>query len=257
MSSEAPGFKDLFSKQSTDYAKFRPLYPAELYDYLAGLVAERKLAWDCGTGNGQAAVELASRFERVLATDPSQKQIQSAEPRANIVYSVASAESSGLPSASAGQGVDLVTVAQALHWFKHDEFSREVKRVVRPGGVLAVWSYGLMEISPEVDFQVLHFYRDLLGPYWEPERRLVEEGYKSVRIPFEELKTPAFFMKADWTFEHLIGYLRTWSALQTCIVKTGEDPLEKMALRLKAAWGRETHRPVIWPLSVRVFRIGS
>jgi ubiquinone/menaquinone biosynthesis C-methylase UbiE len=246
-------FKDLFSKQSGDYAKFRPRYPASLFDYLASLAPSRGLVWDCGTGNGQAAVELAKFFDRVIATDPSEKQIASAEKNPRVEYRVGPAEASGLEAGS----VDLVTAAQAFHWFKQDAFFAEVKRVARPGGVLAFWCYELAKMTPEIDAVVWRLYNDILGPYWEKERKLVEEGYASARVPFKELKTPRFEMTARWSFEHLVGYLGTWSSLQTYRKKHDDDPLAALVPELKSAWGGVKEREARWQLAVRVSVVES
>jgi SAM-dependent methyltransferase len=240
--------KDLFSVQSTDYAKFRPRYPEDLFLYLVSLTNENRLAWDCGTGNGQAAVELAEYFDSVIATDPSEKQLLNAEKNPKVIYKKASAEESPLEARSA----DLVTVAQAFHWFKHDEFFREVKRVLKPEGILGIWTYNLCQVTPAVDAVVQHFYQDILGPYWEKERKLVEEGYRKSAFPFKEVKPPQFAMEANWSIEHFIGYLGTWSALQTYIKKNGENPLEATALELRKAWGEDESRLIRWELSLRV-----
>ena len=180
-------FKDLFSLQATDYARFRPVYPPELYAWLAAQAPARGLAVDVGTGNGQAAVALAAHFDRVIGVEPSDGQLANATPAARVEYRHGAAEATGVDAASA----DLLTVAQAFHWFKQDAFFAEVRRVVRPGGCLAFWCYGLAFITPDIDAAVHHYYEDLLGPYWEPERKLVEQGYRNVGVPFDEIGAPA------------------------------------------------------------------
>lgn len=245
--------KDLFSQQSTDYARFRPTYPAKLFQYLASLVDERRLAWDVGTGNGQAAIALADAFERVIANDSSAQQVSNAQKHPKVEYFIGSAEKSAL----ADQSVDLITVAQAFHWFHPDEFFAEARRVLKPGGVLAFWCYELAKITPEIDAVVLKLYQGLLGGYWEPERKLVEEGYRSVRMPFEEITPPRFEMAAEWSFEHLVGYLGTWSATQTFIRKNGSNPIEAILSELRHAWGETETRPVRWELGLRVGRKGE
>jgi SAM-dependent methyltransferase len=243
-------YKDLFSGQSTDYAKFRPRYPDALFRYLASLVDQRDTVWDCGTGNGQAALKLTEHFAKVIATDPSEKQLASAEKNPRIEYRIAPAEASGLPDRS----VDLITAAQAFHWFKQDEFFTEARRVLKPHGALAIWCYELAKITPEIDAVVHRLYKGILGPYWEKERQLVEEGYKHVHIPGHEITPPKFEMNAVWSLEHLIGYLSTWSALQTYLKKNGDNPLEKIYPDLKSAWGGEITLPVSWDLGLRVGR---
>lgn len=246
-------FKDHFSAQSSDYAKFRPQYPRELYKTLAKLTAADGTVWDCGTGNGQAAVALTEFFPLVLATDPSENQLKNAVKHPQVRYSQAKAEASGLLTNS----VDLITVAQALHWFDHSAFAKECARVARPGGLLAVWCYELAHCTPAVDAVVQKLYSELLGPYWEKERKLVEEGYRSIYFPFRELSLPAFHMEADWEFDQLYGYLGTWSALKTCRRKTGRDPLEEIRQELEDAWGNAKRERIQWPLAVRAWKISD
>jgi SAM-dependent methyltransferase len=246
-----PAFKDLFSLQAADYARFRPVYPAELYAWLASEAPARRLAVDVGTGNGQAAVALAAHFERVIGVEPSDEQRANATPAPHVEYRRGTGEATGVDAVSA----DLLTVAQAIHWFKHDAFFAEVRRVVRPQGLLAFWCYGLTTISPEVDAAVHVYYEDLLGPYWEPERKLVETGYRTIAVPFNPIAAPAFTMRLSWTLEHLLGYLGTWSPRKPFLAAHGKDALELAFPRLREAWGAYGERPVAWPLSVRAFRI--
>lgn len=246
------GFKDLFSLQATDYARYRPRYPEELFRFLGESCASHALAWDCGTGSGQAALALAPFFARVIATDPSAAQLAQAEEHPKVEYRQATAEASSLPSAS----VDLITVAQAFHWFRQEEFFRECSRVARPGGLLALWCYELALIEPAVDELVLGLYRETLGSYWDPERRLVEEGYRQVRVPFPEFPPPMLSMEARWNLPELLGYLGTWSALQKYRNERGTDPRRELAPRLEAAWGDPGATKLVrWPLALRVFRI--
>jgi ubiquinone/menaquinone biosynthesis C-methylase UbiE len=245
-------FKDLFSTQSNDYAKFRPSYPSELFEYLSKLSTSNKLAWDCGTGNGQAAVELAKYFTEVIATDPSQKQLDQAIKLPNIHYHQATAENFNLDHS---KKIDLVTVAQAFHWFNHAEFAKVISKTVRPQGHLAVWTYAISSITPEIDKAVSVLYNDRLNGYWEKERVHVEDGYKNISMPFTEITTAQFNLKAEWTLEHLIGYLSTWSALQSYIKKNGSNPLEKEFINIQKAWGDKEIRTITWPLNLRVWRI--
>ena len=205
--------KDLFSKDSAQYAKFRPRYPDALFNDLASRARERNAAWDCATGNGQAAVALGSRFDLVYATDLSAQQIKLAEPRRNVVYGVGTAEKSGLQAGS----VNLITVAQAYHWLDHEKFRQEALRVGQPGALVAIWCYAIMATCPEVDRVVDQIYSQDLRGYWEPERRFVERGYQDLPFDFQEIQLPKFEMKADWSFQHLLGYLSTWSALNKCV----------------------------------------
>jgi SAM-dependent methyltransferase len=243
-------FKDLFSRQSAEYARFRPTYPDLLFQYLASLVDKHDLAWDCGTGNGQAAVRLTHSFEHVLATDLSAKQVSSAVRHPKIEYRVGSAEKSSLSD----QSVDLITGAQAFHWFHPEEFFAEARRVLKPGGVLAFWCYGLCRITPEVDSIILRLYRETLGGYWEPERKQVEEGYRNARLPLQEIAPPPFEITAEWGLEHLIGYLHTWSALQAYLQKNSSNSLEATFRNLRSAWGNAGTRTIRWELALRVGR---
>lgn len=243
-------FKDLFSKQSVDYAKYRPVYPQELYAFLKSLPLQFQTAWDCGTGNGQAAVEIAAFFDHVIATDPSEKQIQNALQHNRITYRVASAE-----NFSSDEKINLITVAQAFHWFAHERFAEVLKQIAAPDAHLVVWSYANAFVSPDIDKAVAHLYENILGPYWDPERKLVESGYQSIAMPFKEIQTPAIAMTAEWTLDHFIGYLSTWSSLQKYISTNGTNPLETEALKIKEAWGDEKIRTVTWPLAIRAWKI--
>ncbi|REK10451.1 MAG: class I SAM-dependent methyltransferase [Planctomycetota bacterium] len=241
-------FKDHFSRQADSYTRFRPRYPRELFAFLAALPAARRRAWDCGTGNGQAAEALAEFFDAVVATDPSARQIEHAAPHAKIEYHVAPAESCPLKAAS----VDLVAVAQALHWFDHESFFAEVRRVGRNGGVVAAWAYGLGRLTPDVDRVVMHLYGDLLGTYWPPERHYIEQGYRKIPFPFAEIDAPHFVMTASWSLDDLTGYLGTWSSVQSYIEQQGSNPLALVHDDLVAAWGSAAQRKVTWPLYLRV-----
>jgi SAM-dependent methyltransferase len=243
-------FKDHFSGHAASYRDARPRYPRALYDWLAAQCARHALAWDAGCGNGQAAIELGERFDAVLATDPSAPQVANAVAHPRVTYRVEPAEQCSAGDAS----VDLVTVAQALHWFDFARFFAEVDRVLVPGGVFAAWSYGLMDVHPAFDAVVRELYEPVLGPYWPPERAHVEARYETIPIPFDALAAPAFAMRARWTVDDAIAYLETWSALQRCRKATGRDPLADMDARLRAAWGHEAQREVVWPLVVKVSR---
>lgn len=241
-------FKDHFSKQAADYAKFRPSYPQELFDYLGRIAPSRQLAWDCGTGSGQAAVALASVFDRVIATDASEKQIANAQPHGRVEYCVAPAENCDIASGK----VDLTMVAQALHWFDLDRFYAEARRVLKPNGVLAASAYNLLHIQPAIDDVVNRYYYDVVGPFWPPERKLVE-NFGDLPFPFHEIEPRKFEMTAQWDLEHLVGYLRTWSSTQRFIAARCSDPLEQITDGLSGAWGdRQQTRNVTWPLVVRV-----
>jgi len=243
-------FKDLFSERPDQYARYRPTYPAAAFAWLATQAPSTALAVDVGTGNGRAAVALADQFDRVLGLDPSEAQLQSARAHPRVEYRQARAEALAADDGCA----DALFVAQALHWFANDAFFREVRRVLVPEGVLAVTCYELSTIAPEVDEVVMSLYKGHLGPYWEPERRLVETGYRTIDFPFPELPAPALEMRATWTVEDLIGYLGTWSPLKRFRGARGFDPLEVIVPDLRAAWGPTLEREVVWPFTLRAFR---
>jgi SAM-dependent methyltransferase len=243
-------FKDHFSTNSTDYSRFRPSYPLELYQYLATLTPNHDLAWDCATGSGQAAVQLAEHFNRVIATDASSSQVAAAIRHNNVEYRVSAAEKTDIDSHS----IDLVTVAQALHWFDLVDFYQEVKRVLNPDGVIAVWTYNLFRINDDIDVLIDSLYHTTLEDYWPPERHLVENGYADLPFPFKPIiPIPNFTMSASWTLPHMLGYLRTWSAVSRYIEITAIDPVSQIATQLEQAWGEpEQERAVAWPLSMRI-----
>jgi SAM-dependent methyltransferase len=243
---------DHFSGHAADYAKARPSYPPELFAWLAGQCRGRDLAWDCGTGNGQAAQALAGHFQRVHATDLSAEQIAQAPSHPRIDYRATPAEASGL----ADRSCDLVTVAQALHWFCNDSFYAEVKRVLKPGGLFAAWTYTLLKGEPELDALVEDFYRNVVGPFWPTERRWVDLAYRDMPFPVADIDTPAFEIRLEWTLADLLAYLRTWSATQRCMRETGVDPCVALARRLSAIWpDAETRRAIIWPIALRGGRL--
>ncbi len=244
-------FQDHFSAAAPDYARYRPRYPRELFEFLASLCARRSLAWDCATGSGQAAVGLAPFFEKVVATDASPQQIGNAARGPKIDYRIAAAEESDLDSES----VDLVTVAQALHWLDLPRFHAEVHRVLVPEGVVATSCYYRLHADPAIDAIVRRYQDETVGPYWPPERALVARGYASLPFPFAEVQAPAFAIEKRWDLSGLLGYLGTWSATRRCREATGRDPLREVASDLLAAWGDPSApRTIRWPLEVRVGR---
>ena len=248
-------FKDHFSRRAAIYATYRPHYPKSLFEYLTTLTGAHDLALDCGTGNGQAAVELAQYFAQVIATDPSSAQIANATQRRNIEYRVARAEQSGLPPHS----VDLVTAAQALHWFEPVAFYGEARRVLKRDGAIAVWGYGdPMLDDPSLQKLLHHFNRVKLEPYWFPERKLLLDGYRTIDFPFDELTPPAFDLNVSWTLEELLGYLRTWSSTARYVEQNGVDPVNELESVIAPYWGEyEKPRTVSWPLHLRVGRLAN
>jgi SAM-dependent methyltransferase len=242
-------FRDLFSANSAQYAQYRPQYPLALFEWVSELVPRHQLAWDCATGTGQAATHLAAFFDNVVATDASEKQIASASKHPGVEYRIATAYESGLDDHS----VDLVTVAQALHWFDHEPFYREAKRVLRAGGALAVWGYG----DPVIDSQRLNrivydYNRGTIEDYWKPERQLILDGYSTIPFPFREVEPPEMTLECRWTLSELTGYMRTWSATIAYAARHGGDPVAPVEAALAEHWGPADVRHLVrWPLHIR------
>ena len=243
--------KDNFSAQADLYAQFRPTYPNELFTHILQYVENKNAAWDCATGNGQAATALADYFATVYATDISEKQIENATQRHNIIYKIESAEHSSFDD----NLFDLITVAQAIHWFDFNVFYKEVKRTAKPGAVLAVIGYGLMQTSAKLNEAVLHFYKNIVGPYWDKERRYVDENYQTIPFPFTELEPIQLQNKYEWNFEQLIGYLNTWSAVQHYIKANNKNPVELYYSELKEGWGDKQTKTFSFPILLRIGRI--
>lgn len=243
-------FKDHFSAHADRYAQARPGYPDALFDWLAAQCTEKALAWDCATGNGQAAAKLARHFAKVIATDASAEQVAHAPHVRNVEYRVARAEHSGLDDAS----VDLVTVAQALHWFDLDAFYAEARRVLRPDGVLAAWGYHLTRVSPPIDRTIDLFDAQIVGAYWPPERRHIDARYRDLAFPFARLETPEFAMRLAWNRKQFLDYIGTWSAVQRYRQAKGYDPLVWLENEIAAAWNAEEILEVSWPMFLLVGR---
>lgn len=236
--------KDNFSRQSSLYAQYRPGYPPELFEYILSFVKTKTTAWDCGTGNGQSAVVLSKHFKKVIATDISEKQLQQAEQANNIFYSVQPAEQTNVESNS----IDLLTVAQAAHWFDFDKFYNEVKRVAAANAFIAVWCYSLLHINKEVDNIINEYHFNTLEKYWDAERKYVDDGYAN--FPFEKIKTPAFVIEKYWDLEELEGYLGTWSALQKYIAANAINPVPELIKRIKSYWGDAAKQKIIFPVHI-------
>ena len=250
--STSPGFIDAFSDTARRYASARPTYPAALFEFLADLAPAKHCAWDCGTGNGQAAVGLAELFESVEATDASAEQIGQALPHPRVRYRVAAAEASGLPDRS----VDLISVAQALHWFDLEKFYAEVRRVARPAAVLAVYSYDWFYLSPALDPVVDRWLLQPIEPYWLPNLRLLWHRYRSIDFPFEEVTEPRLAMYLSWNLAQLLSYCRTWSATRSKIAAEGERFLTDAHDALAEAWGDPDQRhTVVMPITARLGRL--
>ena len=244
--------KDNFSIGSADYAGFRPESPAELYTFLLERISPKSTAWDVGTGNGQVATVLAGHFDSVYATDISAGQLANAVQKPNITYKEERAERSSLPD----HCIDLITVAQAFHWFDFDAFYTEVSRVAKPGALLAVWTYNLLSIDKGVIDNVINdFYFNIVGPYWDAERKYVDEGYRNVSIPFDEIETPVFPMTKQWDFRQFLGYISTWSSVKHYKDKEDADPVLVLEQRLQAHWPPDEIKTIHFPVYMRLFKI--
>ncbi|MCA9906852.1 MAG: class I SAM-dependent methyltransferase, partial [Anaerolineae bacterium] len=243
--------EDHFSEQAQDYVRYRPQYPPELFTYLASIAPGRQLAWDCGTGNGQAALSLAEHFDRVIATDASADQITHAAPHPRISYRVERAEDIDLDANS----LDLVTVAIAVHWFDFDSFYQAVRRVLKPGGILAVWTYHLPAIEPAIDRLLTRYYGEVLAGYWPERFRYVDARYRTLPFPFTELTPPQLEMQTDWTLTQVAGFLSSWSATRQYVKARQQHPLEAIWPELTDLWGDAEHtRTLHWPLHIRIGR---
>ena len=245
--------KDNFSQQADLYAQFRPTYPEAVFTHLMKYVKEHNAAWDCATGNGQAAKTLANYFDTVYATDISEKQIANAVQRNNIIYKIEGAENTSFPD----NMFDLITVAQAIHWFNFDKFYSEVKRTAKPGGVLAVIGYGLMQTRGKLNDAILHFYQDIVGAYWDKERRYIDENYQTIPFPFDELEPVQLHNQYEWNFDQFVGYLNTWSAVQHYIKANNKNPVDLYQNELKEAWGNKQTEIFSFPILLRIGRINK
>jgi ubiquinone/menaquinone biosynthesis C-methylase UbiE len=242
--------KDLFSGHASIYAAFRPTYPQALYDHVLKYVKGRDTAWDCATGNGQVASVLSQYFTMVEATDISQAQLEKAQQKNNIHYTIGLAEESHF----ADRHFDLITVAQAFHWFDQPKFFQEAKRVLKSTGVLAIWGYGLLSIDRQRDAEILHLYKNVVGPYWDSARRLVDEGYQKSSFPLTEIPSPPFFIRVSWTLNHLAGYLESWSATQQYIQANGTNPVTPLINKFKSDWHGDEEKLISFPIFLRMGR---
>lgn len=243
--------KDNFSSQSDKYAKYRPIYPPGLFEYLNSLIPDKQNAWDCGTGNGQVASELAKFFKTVFATDISQEQLNNAFKAENILYSLQPAEHTYFDN----RLFDLIIVSQAIHWFDFERFYFEVRRTAKPNSLLCVLGYGKLEISQQIDCVIANFYENVLGNYWDDERKYIDENYQTIPFPFNEIQPPDFVNMQHWTLEHLIGYLNTWSAVKHFIRKNEYNPVDKLQIKIAKLWGSEQIKQIRFPVLLRIGQI--
>jgi SAM-dependent methyltransferase len=244
-------FEDHFSELAGIYSKYRPGYPPELYKFLADSCGENKLAWDCGTGNGQAALELVKYFRSVYATDASKEQIKNAAEHPSITYKIEPAEKVSLKDSTA----DLVTVAVAVHWFDFDKFFAEAKRILKSDGIIAVWTYHLPRIASNIDAAVKKYYSEVLRDFWPERFHYVHTGYSDLPFPFDEIEVPEFTMRTEWNLDQLSGFLSSWSAVNKYRQVKGIHPMNEICEELKNAWGDEREKKILqWPLNVRAGR---
>jgi SAM-dependent methyltransferase len=240
-------FPDHFSGHARLYAEARPVYPPELFSWIAAQCPRRLLAWEAGCGSGQATAGLAAHFEQVIATDPSAAQIAAAPSIARVEYRVEAAEDPTLLPQSA----DLVLVAQAYHWLDHSRLHAVVRRILRDDGVIAVLAYGLLRIEPQIDRIIDRLYHDILADDWPEQRQHVDDGYRRLPFPYARLEPPACWIRHRWTLGQVLAYLATWSATQGYLQRRGEDPLQEVTADLERAWGTaSSEREVLWPLTV-------
>jgi len=239
--------KDNFSQQASVYAQFRPHYPDEMIEYVVSFSRNKQAALDIATGNGQVAQKLSKFFKTVYATDVSEKQLENAVPEKNIIYKKEPAEKTDFAS----HQFDLITVAQAIHWFEFDAFYKEIYRILKPDGIFAVLGYGLFSTNPDSDQILLGYYRKIVGPYWDAERKYLDERYETIPFPLDEIETQKFTNHFDWTFEQLIGYLETWSATQHYKNKNGKNPIDLIRDDLKISW-ENSDKKVTFPLLLRI-----
>ncbi len=243
--------KDIFSTKPKEYTRYRPGYPKVFFDYLFGMVPANFQAWDCGTGSGQVAFQLAKSFDQVFATDISQSQIDNAQQARNISYSVQPAEETNFED----NQFDLIVVAQAIHWFDFEKFYGEVRRTAKKEALICIVGYGRIVVSDQIDTLITAFYFKVLGDFWDKERTYIDEAYETIPFPFDEIKTPSFDYKQEWDFEHLIGYLNTWSAVKHFINEKGYDPVEELKKEIMPYWPLEETKTVNFPVLLRIGKV--
>ncbi|MBL6449528.1 class I SAM-dependent methyltransferase [Fulvivirga sp. 29W222] len=241
--------KDNFSRQSDLYAAYRPHYPPMLYNYLFDKIKNFNYAWDCGTGNGQVAYQLSKRFKKVCATDISSKQLENAVKVPNIQYMLAPAESTSIPSSC----VDLITVAQALHWFEVESFYKEVLRVASPDATLAYWGYNILQVNESIDPIIRHFHNHVVGDYWDPERKVLLKEYADINFPLINPRQTYFHYAIQWNLSHLKGYLESWSAVQHYIQQKRHNPVEALIDQIQSQW--DDNQAVTFPIFLVYGRI--
>jgi SAM-dependent methyltransferase len=241
-----------FATEAAQYAHLRPTYPENLFIFLSSTVASREVAWDCATGNGQAATHLARYFGSVIATDESAEMIAQAPRDPKLEYRVAEAEDSGL----AAHSLDLVTVASAIHWFDLKKFYAEVRRVVKPGGVIAAWTYYTPVFDSAIDAIIRRLAHEVLADYWDERVHYVVDEFHDLPFPFEPIDAPRFRTDMRWNMKDLLGYFETWSSSIKYREATGVHPTDLIKGELARAWGEpERKRDLHFPLYMRIGRV--
>lgn len=249
MTADTAKSRNWFEQGGKAYSRFRPEYPADLAQFLACISPGTTLAVDVGCGNGQLTSQLATHFDKVIGLDPSADQIAQAPTHPRIAYGCSPAEKMPVADHSA----DLITAAQAAHWFDLPRFYEEVRRICVPEGMLALVSYGVLRLDEDLDGRFARFYGQEIGPYWPVERKLVDTGYADLPFPFNELVAPELEIRKAWTLEELLGYISTWSAVRRVREATREDILQRFAEDLSMLWGHPSHRrEVRWPINMRL-----
>lgn len=244
--------KDLFSEQAELYAKYRPGYPSELFDYILSFVKEKDCAWDCATGNGQAAKVLAGHFKKVEATDLSESQLNNAFQKENIHYQVSTAEQTPFEDSS----FDLITIATAYHWLDWKAFYKEATRVGKKDCVVAAWSYHVFYSADEnITAIIRHFYHNIIKTYWDKERKYVDDRYTTVEFDFAPLPSKNFDLVLSWKKEEFLGYLSTWSAVQHYLKQNESSPLQLIEDAIQKAWPANEEKEFHFPLFLRIGRI--
>jgi ubiquinone/menaquinone biosynthesis C-methylase UbiE len=242
-----------FGEKSSEYLQYRPTYPDQLFQYLYGMTEEANLVWDCGTGNGQSAIALSHYFKKVIASDINQPQLDQAIKKDNIHYCCFSAENAALSDSI----VDMITVAQALHWLDLEIFYQEVKRVSHQTSFIAAWCYSLGTFQKEVDEIIQKLYADILGDqYWPKERQYIDKKYQTIYFPFQRIQTPTFMMTKHVNLMELIGYLNTWSAIKEYQRLNHSNPIHLVMDDLKESWGDPIKKQEIgWPIHLLLGRV--
>jgi len=241
-----------YSSFAMQYAQSRPGYPEGLFKYLASLVEKRGIAWDCATGSGQAALSLANFFDKVVATDISHAQVKNAFRHPGIHYLVCLSERTCIGNNS----VDLITAASAVHWFNLPAFYKEAERIMKPGGILAVWTYHVGYVEPPLDKLFLRFYTNIISPFFAEGARLVDNRYEDINLPGTQIESEEFFVSADWNVYNLLNFIQSWSGTQQYIKEVGQNPVDLLYEELIKLWGDPKNIHTIhWPLFIKISRL--